>query len=350
MKSINAELAQNQKNDVASVNPTVSSKTPLIAESSEEDRLKHVLQTLSERYIGKRLVHLRKTIIKAEHLQRLVKVHPLNPRRQKLLNSRALKKLQKEIEEAGNRIVEPILCYYDGTTYWALDGSRRTKCSSLMSIDLPILFFTDDVGDENIKACIQSIDSQEQISIVDKLCDAIDVYEALVKERAGTQGYKESECIAEAIVALGIEEPSKSTIGRYKKVLQLLREEFFTESIPTNITKFQLTDMANYLDQLRKSLPNYASLNLKELFDSVFIELDETHKGEYDGADAIKALKAKFQRKPVQPSSKTRTLIDNAKCEINLITKPKGWEIKSKGIMTEDFESELEALLKKHFE
>ena len=100
--------------------------------------------------------------IPAEQICDMVVAHDLNPRVQKFLNEISLSRLMKDILKT-NGVQQPPVCTYVDGKYWALDGSRRTRASSLVGLPLVIEYTADRVDEEDALMYINATDSNEKI-------------------------------------------------------------------------------------------------------------------------------------------------------------------------------------------
>lgn len=342
LKSVVREISKREKNpeeDVKELNLP-----------SKEETLQDTIKKLSKRIVGGTEVEVFKTLIRSRDVQSTVLVHKLNKRNQLFLQGKNVDDLIRDINENDGVINEPVLCYFDGSKYYAIDGSRRRMSAIKGEFDLPVEYFTNELPYGVIKSHINSTNTSKDFSDLEKLLTARDEYRDLLHEHVDNEEVKQTDLLVEVLTASGFA-TSAASVSRIKKIFEFIHEEYFEQALVNQISQDSIRKLSEYIAKFaKKGDSRFTREQLKPVFDELFAQLENDFGTEYTGAELLAAFKRKFSPKAVvsQPPV-TNTLVENEDFTIKLVESANGWELKGNGKVPKSFKDDLQSLLDTHF-
>ncbi|KDM91059.1 hypothetical protein [Photobacterium galatheae] len=322
---------------------------------TKESELLHEIDTLSKRMIGGVEVKVTKILIRAADIESKVQVHKLNMRIQSFLKRRNVDDLIADIEENSGVINEPVLCYFDGASYHAIDGSRRRMAALKGQFDLPLEYFTVDLPYKVIKAHINSTNTSKDFSDFEKIISARNEYRDLLHANAEDESVKSKDLMVDVLESNGFSS-SNASISRMKKIFDYMHEEYFEFARVNQISQDSIRKLSEFIAKFSKiDSDAFSKENLIRVFKSVFDELEVEYDGEYSGAEMLSMFRKKMSPQGDNPKaqamlSSTSTLIENEDFKIELIESAKGWGVKGNGKLSKTFKEEFQQLLNKHYQ
>lgn len=317
---------------------------------TKEETLQDTINKLSKRTVGGSEVVVSKTLVRANEVESKVLVHKLNTRNQLFLKRKNVDDLIADINSNNGVINEPILCYFDGDKYHAIDGSRRRMSAIKGGFDLPVEYFTVELSYKVIKSHINSTNTSKDFSDLEKLMTARNEYRDLLHEHVDNNEIKQKDLLVQVLEAGGFS-TSPASVSRIKKIFEYIHEEYFEFALVNQISQDSIRKLSEYIAKFSKiESSGFTKEQLKPKFDEVFAQLEEDFGEEYTGVELLAAFKKKVSPNAVlnQPPV-TNKLIENEEFNIKLIESSKGWEIKGNGKVPKSFKNELQALLELHF-